>query len=92
MDKQLTRTDVDLIFTKAKPKHERTLKFENWLDALAAIAEKKFPSDVARDALRKLVANHLGPLYDIVQVEMEKTGETEIPLQGIFKRLYDVRK
>ena len=37
----LTRTEVDLIFTKAKPKAQRRLSFDHFLDALSAIAEKK---------------------------------------------------
>ena len=51
------------------------------------------PSQVsASEALKLLLAKHLAPLYDLVQVELEKTGESEVPLSGIFKRLYDVRK
>ena len=40
----LTRTDVDLIFTKAKPKAQRRLSFDHFLDALSAIAERKCAS------------------------------------------------
>ena len=90
-DSQLTRTEVDLIFTKAKPKFERRLDFEHFLDALAAISERKYPDYAPADGLRLLISNHLAPLYDFVKAEMQKTGESEIPLEGVFKKLYDPR-
>jgi hypothetical protein len=85
------RTTVDLVFTKAKPKFERRLNFSHFLDALSAIAEKKYPDCSARDALHMVLTNHLVPHYDLVQREVVKTGETEVPLTGIYKRLYDPR-
>jgi hypothetical protein len=87
----LNRTTVDLIFAKAKPKFERRLDFNHFLDALSAMAEKKYPEYPARDGLRLLLANHLVPHYDLVQREVMKTGETEVPLTGIYARLYDPR-
>jgi len=91
MDRLVNRTEVDLIFTKAKPKFERRLHFSHFLDALSAIAERKYPDYSPADGLRLLIGNHLAPLYDIVKVEMNKTGDTEIPLSGVFKKLYDPR-
>eukprot|EP01138_Halocafeteria_seosinensis_P011332 gb/GECG01011575.1/.p1 GENE.gb/GECG01011575.1/~~gb/GECG01011575.1/.p1 ORF type:complete len:757 (+),score=97.71 gb/GECG01011575.1/:1-2271(+) len=91
LDRSLTRTDIDIIFTKAKPKFERRIAFTHFLDALSAIAEKKYPDDYPADGLRLLIRNHLVPHYDLVMREMEKTGESEVPLKGIFKKLYDVR-
>lgn len=91
-DGALTRTEIDLIFTKAKRKFERRLDFEHFLDALSAIAEKKYPECEPAMGLRLLISNHLAPHYDIVREEMTKTGATEVPLKGIFKRLYDPRK
>ena len=91
LDRALTRTEVDLIFTKAKPKAERRLDFSHFLDALAAISDRKFPDNAPADGLRLLIAHHLAPLYEIVQNEMLKTGETEVPLSGVYKKLYDVR-
>jgi hypothetical protein len=91
ISRELSKTELDLIFIKAKPKYERRLDFEHFLDALTAIAEHKYPDFSPADGLRLLVHHNLAPLYDIVQVEMQKTGETEVPLTGIFKKLYDVR-
>ena len=87
----LTATEVDLIFVKAKPKFERRLAFEHFLDALAAMAERKYPAMSPQDGLRQLIAAHLVPHYEMVQVEMGKTGETEVPLTGVYKKLYDPR-
>lgn len=91
LDRAVNPIEVDLIFTKAKPKFERRLQFTHFLDALAAIAERKYPAFSPADGLRLLLAHHLAPLYDAVQLEMQKTGETEVPLTGVFKKLYDVR-
>jgi hypothetical protein len=91
LDENVTRTEVDLIFTKAKPKFERRLHFSHFLDALAAIAQRKFAEFSPADGLRLLITNHLSPLLEVVKEECVKTGETEQPLSGVFKKLYDVR-
>ena len=64
----MTRTEIDIIFTKAKPKAERRLIFDRFLDALAAIAEKKFPHCASVDALKQLLKFHIAPMFEIVQV------------------------
>lgn len=87
----ITVTEVDIIFTKAKPKFERRLKFTHFLDALSALAERKYPDYSPADGLRLLLANHLAPHHDMVVMEMQKTGDTEIPLTGVYKKLYDPR-
>jgi len=87
----LTRTEVDLIFTKAKPKGERRLGFEHFLDALSAFSEKKYPDVEPAEALQSLLVHHLVPQFEMVQMEMAKTGETEVPMTGVYARLYDVR-
>jgi hypothetical protein len=38
-----------------------------------------------------MISLFAAPLYEIVQLEMRKTGDTEIPLTGIYKKLYDPR-
>lgn len=45
MDARLTRTIVDLIFVRCKPKFERRLSYGHFLDALAATAAHKFPAE-----------------------------------------------
>ena len=59
----LTPTDADLIFVKAKPKAERHLQFSHFLDALSAVAERKYPECAPADGLRLLLEHHLAPLY-----------------------------
>lgn len=63
--------------------------FDRFLDALAAIAEKKFPNCAALDSLKLLLKLHLAPLFEIVQVEVGKTSGTVVPLKGIYARLTD---
>ena len=60
--------DVDLTFTKAKPKFERRLGFSHFLDALTALAEKRCPAPDAATSLRQLIAHHLAPQFEMVQV------------------------
>eukprot|EP00948_MAST-09A_sp_MAST-9A-sp1_P003046 g3046.t1 len=55
----VTKVDVDLIFTKAKPKFERRLDFSHFLDALSAIASKKYPQYDAATAFSIVLAHHV---------------------------------
>lgn len=41
LDKQLTATDIDLIFAKAKQKTERKINFTEFQNAVALCAQKK---------------------------------------------------
>jgi hypothetical protein len=45
LDKKLTATDVDIIFSKIKPRTERKINFKQFQEALKLLAEKKFPGD-----------------------------------------------
>lgn len=63
LDKNLSTTDVDIIFTKVKQKAERKITFAQFQEALKLLAEKKYPG--CTDALEKLQAKMLegkGPL------------------------------
>lgn len=64
----VTRTDVDLVFTKAKPKFERRLSFKNFLDALSALSEKRYPRLAPADGLRQLLSHSIAPVWSHVQV------------------------
>ena len=57
--RELNRAEVDLIFTKAKPKHERRLDFKHFLDALGAIAIKRYPDMGVSNALNVLIVKHV---------------------------------
>ena len=92
LGKHVTRTDCDLVFTKSKPKSERRLAFPHFLDALLALAVKRYPDEETKAAQRKFVANQLRPLHAHVIAEAGRSGESDHPLTGAFRRLYDVRK
>lgn len=84
LDKNLTSTDVDIIFTKVKPKNERKITFAQFKEALKLLAEKKFPG--CADALEKLQAKMLegkGPLAH---------GVTKALKAGAVDRLTDATK
>ena len=66
LGENLDRTECDLIFTKAKPKFQRRLDFEHFLDALSAVADRKYPDYSPADGLRLLLANHLAPHYGTI--------------------------
>jgi len=54
--RKLNRTNLDLIYTKAKNKHDTKLKFANFLDALTAIAVHKYPNKDQKTAFTMLLA------------------------------------
>jgi len=51
----------------------------------------KIPEATPAIGLRLLTTHHLSPLLDQLLLEVAKTGETEVPLTGVYKKLYDVR-
>ena len=59
IDKRLNRTETDLIFTKAKPKSKRRLDFSHFLDALSAMASKKYSKYEPKTAFSILLAQHV---------------------------------
>lgn len=59
LDRSLTRTEVDLIFTKAKPKFARRLDYSHFLDALSALAAKKYSGADPTTAFTLLLAHHV---------------------------------
>lgn len=59
LTRKLNRTEIDLIFTKAKPKFERRLDFTHFLDALSAIAAKRYPRYDPTTAFSVLLAHHV---------------------------------
>ena len=74
--KTLTPTDVDLIFTRSKPKGKRKISFEEFKVALGMIAAKK---EVEEERLRELVLASGGPA----------SSGTRADKDGILKRMTD---
>jgi len=56
IDKKLTRTEVDLIFTRVKGKTERKISFAQFQQGLRLAAGKKYPGDDEETAYSKAVA------------------------------------
>jgi hypothetical protein len=62
--KLIGRTDVDLIFSTAKPLGVRRLDYEHFLNALLEIALRIFPEDDPTIALTNFLARFLFALFD----------------------------
>eukprot|EP00397_Hematodinium_sp_SG-2012_P027248 GEMP01028616.1.p1 GENE.GEMP01028616.1~~GEMP01028616.1.p1 ORF type:complete len:358 (+),score=71.90 GEMP01028616.1:220-1293(+) len=65
IDSKLTVTDLDLIFTKVKPKGGRKINFPIFLDSLYHVAAKK---RVKVEALTAILAQSRGPQFSGTQV------------------------
>ena len=52
LDKKLTATDIDIMFSKVKGKTERKINYAQFREGLKLMAEKKYPGDA--DGLAKL--------------------------------------
>jgi len=68
INKTCTKTDVDLIFTKCKPKGARKLDWRCFKEALLQIGEKRFPKtlkeegkDAALKKVEEILAKSPGP-------------------------------
>ena len=62
--KNIGRTEVDLIFSTAKPLGERRLDYEHFLNAILELAIKIFPDDDPTIALANFLARFLFALFD----------------------------
>eukprot|EP00823_Brevimastigomonas_motovehiculus_P009621 TRINITY_DN9313_c0_g1_i1.p1 TRINITY_DN9313_c0_g1~~TRINITY_DN9313_c0_g1_i1.p1 ORF type:complete len:158 (-),score=44.01 TRINITY_DN9313_c0_g1_i1:264-737(-) len=88
-----TKTDVDLIFTKVKPKSGRTITYTLFLQALGEVAAKKFAKEYKSDAqaaVDKVVAkvtshevpSSSGTVPDSVKFYDDKSTFTGTALHG----------
>lgn len=67
--KIIGRTDVDLVFSKAKPKDgQRRLDYEHFLDALLELAMRIYPDDDPTRALSIFLTRYIFGLFDQVPV------------------------
>lgn len=62
--KNIGRTEVDLIFSTAKPLGERRLNYEHFLNAILELAIKIFPDDDPTIAMANFLARFLFALFD----------------------------
>jgi hypothetical protein len=84
LDKNLTSTDVDIIFSKVKAKTERKINYKQFEAALKLMAEKKYPGD--DDGLQKLKAKIMDSGGPVAR------GVTKVVKAGAVDRLTDVSK
>lgn len=82
LGRHVGRTDVDLVFSKAKPLGDRRLSYENFLDALLLLAIRVFPDDEPIKALTFLLANFIFGVFD-----QPPTANDEAVLESIFDEL-----
>jgi hypothetical protein len=64
LDKQITPTEIDIVFNKVKSKTERKIMFPQFQEALKQISKKKYPSKAEGEAfvhLVRLVAHNGNP-------------------------------
>eukprot|EP00794_Sanderia_malayensis_P018682 gene18682-20568_t len=83
LDKKLTATDVDIIFSKVKAKTERKITFKQFQEALGLLAEKKYGSKSDVGKLEELILQTKGP---------KTSGATKVVKAGAVDRLTDASK
>jgi hypothetical protein len=58
------RTDIDLIFSKTKPRGVRRLEFDHFLDTLLELAMRIYPEEDPSIALANFLAKFIFALFD----------------------------
>ncbi|DBA04893.1 TPA: hypothetical protein N0F65_006895 [Lagenidium giganteum] len=67
LDNNFSRTDVDLIFVKAKKKGERRINYPRFLDALGMIAIQKYADLTLETSVPKLLEMHIAKLPCVME-------------------------
>lgn len=86
LDKHLTSTDIDIMFSKVKAKTERKINFKQFQEVLKLMAAKKYPgeeADAAYAKMKEIVMAGKGPAA---------TGATKAVKSGAVDRLTDTTK
>jgi len=90
LDGKCKSTDIDLIFTALK-KGARTISFQTFLDALNAVAAKKWPEEHKADArachqkVIEIVAAHRAPISSGTKAEKVKFHDDKSSYTGVHK-------
>ncbi len=58
------RTDVDLVFSKAKPLGVRRLEYEHFLDAILQLSMRIYPDEEPTKAIAYVLANFIFGVFD----------------------------
>ncbi|XP_020340901.1 tubulin polymerization-promoting protein family member 3-like [Oncorhynchus kisutch] len=83
--KNVTATDVDIVFTKVKAKTARVIAFEQFSQALSELAPKRFKGKCQEEALQQLYGLIAGR-------EPANAGVTKVAKAAAVDRLTDTTK
>jgi len=93
INKTCTKTDVDLIFTRAKPKGGRKLNYAQFQQALLYISEKRFPKtfkeqgkEAALQKVLELVASSQGPQANATKADYVKFHDDKSTYTGVYAK------
>jgi hypothetical protein len=93
INKGCTKTDVDLIFTKCKPKSGRKLDWRAFREALTFLAEKRFPKtfketglEAAVKKVEELICKIDGPQANATKAEFVKFHDDQSTYTGVYKQ------
>ena len=79
------RTDIDLIFSKTKPRGIRRLEFDHFLDTLLELAVRIYPDEDPTIALANFLAKFIFALFDQAP-SADGVGEIERILEELALR------
>ena len=89
VNKTCTRTDVDLIFTRVKPKGGRKLDWRCFREGCGLLAEKRFPKtfkesgkEAALTKLDELIAKSTGPELKATKADFVKFHDDKSTYTG----------
>ncbi|XP_012682466.1 tubulin polymerization-promoting protein family member 3 [Clupea harengus] len=83
--KNVTGTDVDIVFSKVKAKTSRVITYEEFQKALEELAPKRFKGQSKEDALKAM--------YQLIEgKEPTNVGVTKVAKTGAMGRLTDTTK
>lgn len=78
LGKYIGRTDVDLVFSKAKPLGVRRLEYEHFLDAIMQLALRIYPDEEPTKATTYVLANFIFGVFDGDQPDGPRDGDAII--------------
>lgn len=83
LDKNLTATDVDLIFAKIKDKAARKITFDQFKVGVGHFAAKK---GISADDVSKLICNHGGPTFTGTKADHVKFHDDKTTWTGVYAK------
>lgn len=87
LGRRVGRTNVDLIFSKAKPHGIRRLDYEHFLDALLGLAKCIYPDEEPTMAFATLLSEYIFGLFEQKQVDAIDNQKTVARIADELSRL-----